>query len=142
MRALAIATILLVTPIFVLGATVAATGVVSVKVHENSADGANLYIPVPALLFDLAVLAAPVVIPERELADIRREIAPFRQGLKAFAEELENMPSGVLVEVQNGDEQVKITKEWRTLRIEVQSDDADVSISVPVRFLSRSLDIF
>ena len=141
MRALAIITILLVAPIFVLGATVAATGTVSVKVHEKSANGVNLYIPVPALLLDLALLAAPAVMPEHELTDARREIAPYREDLRSIAEGLEDMPSGVLVEVQTGDEYVKITKEWRSFRIEVQSDDADVTVSVPTRFLSRALDV-
>jgi hypothetical protein len=139
MRFLAIATALLLLPIFVLGATVAATGTVSVSVQEHG--GHSFYIPMPALLVDLAVLAAPAVIPEDELAEMRREIAPYRDHLETLAEELESMPSGLLVEVETPTEHVRITKEWRSFRVEVESEDADITVSVPARLLSRSLDV-
>ena len=139
MRFLAIATALLLLPIFVLGATVAATGTGSVSGEEKG--GHSFYIPMPALLVDLAVIAAPAAIPEDELEEMRREVAPFRDHLQTLAEELETMPSGLLVEVETPTEHVRITKEWRSFRIEVQSDDADVTVSVPARLLSRSLDV-
>ena len=141
MRWLAIAMIILMSPIVALATTVAATGIVTVQVQESSPDGTQLYIPVPALLLDLAVFAAPMVIPNDELAQMRREVAPYRDGLRAMAESIESIPSGVLVEVDSRDEQVRIVKQGRSFHIEVQSDDADVSVSVPARLLSRSLDI-
>lgn len=143
-RYLAIAMILLITPIFAMAATVAATGLVTVQVSEKQADGMNLYIPVPALLLDMAVFAAPMVLPNDALAEVRTELAPFRSGLRAFADELADMPSGTLVEVQDGDEHVRIAKTFRTFEITVESHDADVSVSVsvPSRLMSRALDIF
>ena len=140
-RYLAIALILLVSPIFALAATVAATGTVTVQIEDKQADGVDLYIPVPALLFDVAVFAAPLVIPDDALADVRREIAPFRDGLETMADELASMPSGVLVDVQSHGEHVRVTKTWRTFDIEVHSADADISVSVPARLLSRTLDM-
>lgn len=139
-RFVAIALLLLFTPIFVFGATVAATGTVTVSVQEKG--GTDLWIPVPALLFDLAVFAVPHIVPEDELADARREIAPYLDTLTALAHEIESIPAGaVLVEVQDGNEHVRITKEWRSFEILVDSDDADVRVSVPARLLSRGLDI-
>jgi hypothetical protein len=140
-RFVAIALVIFFLPIFALATTVAATGVVTVEVHEQGADGVDLYIPVPALLFDVAVWAAPKVIPPEELADMRREVAPYRNGLEALAAELEKCPSGVLVEVESPGEHVRIVKTKRSFEIEVRSPDANVSVSVPARLLGRALDL-
>lgn len=140
-RYVAIALLVLFMPIFVFGATVAATGTVTVSVQEKG--GTHLWIPVPALLFDLAVFAAPRFMPEQDMENARRELAPYRDSLEMMAEELEGIPAGsVLVSVESDHETVKITKDWRSFNIEVQSPDADVRVSVPARLLSRSLDIF
>lgn len=139
-RFVAIALLLLFMPVLVFGATVAATGTVTVSVQEK--DGVNLWIPVPALLFDIAVFAAPSFMPEDAMDEVREQVAPFREALGAMASELENIPAGsVLVEVQSDREQVRITKDWRSFEIAVDSDDANIRISVPARLLSRSLDI-
>ncbi len=140
-RYVAFALLVFLMPIFAFATAVAATGTVTVSVHERGEDGVNLYLPVPALLVDLAVFAAPRLMPEDLLADARAEIAPFRQGLEAFAEELENCPSGVLVEVRTPTEHVRVTKTWRSFEVEVDSDDADVRVSVPARLASRMLDV-
>ncbi len=139
-RFIAIALLVLFMPIFVFGATVAATGTVTVSVQEKG--GVDLWIPVPALLFDLAIFAAPRLMPEDELAEVRRELAPYHDTLEALASELESIPAGsVLVEVESAREQVKITKDWRSFDIVVHSDDADVRVSIPARLLSRGLDL-
>ncbi len=140
-RYVAIALLVFLMPIFAFATAVAATGTVTVSVHEQGPDGVSLYIPVPALLIDLAVFAAPRLMPEEALAEMRAEIAPFRDGLEALAQELENCPEGVLVEVQTPTEHVRIAKTWRSFEVEVDSDDADVRVSVPARLASRMLDV-
>lgn len=141
LRWTAIALICLMSPFFALAAAVAVTGTVTVEVEEKSVDGTQLYLPMPALVFDLALLAAPLIIPDEALAEARREIAPYRQGLREMARGLETMPSGVLVEVRSDGEQVRITKQGRAFHIRVQSEDADVSIAVPARLLGSALDL-
>jgi len=139
-RYLTIALILLVTPIFVFGAALAVTGFVTVEVYEEG--GTNLYIPVPALLFDVAIFVAPMVMPDEALADARREIAPYREALATLAEELEDCPSGVLVDYRGNDERVQISKGWRSFKVDVDSDDTEVHVKVPARLMSRALDVF
>lgn len=139
-RYLTIALIVLVTPIFVFGATLAVTGFVTVEVYEEG--GTNLYIPVPALLFDLAIFVAPMVIPEDDLADARREIAPYRDALETLAEGLEDCPSGVLVDFRGKDERVQVSKTWRSFKVDVDSDGTEVHVKVPARLASRALDVF
>ena len=141
LRYVAIALIILLMPFFALATTIAATGTVTVSVHERGPDGVRLYIPVPALLLDAAVAFAPMVIPEEDLQEARREIAPYREAIEALAQQLEDMPAGVLVDVHSGDEHVRITKSWRSFEVEVDSPDTDVHVSVPSRMLSRVLDV-
>jgi len=140
-RYVAIALLVFLMPVFAFATAVAATGTVTVSVHERGDDGVHLYIPVPALLIDLAVFAAPRLMPGDALAEARAEIAPFRQGLEALAGELERCPSGVLVEVRTPTEHVRVTKSWRSFEVAVDSDDANVRVSVPVRLASRILDV-
>ena len=140
-RYVAFALLVFLMPVFAFGAVVAATGTVSVRVHEQGEDGVNLYLPIPALLVDLAVFAAPSVIPEDAITEARAEIAPYRDSLETLAEELESMPSGVLVEVYTGDEHVRVTKNWSSFEVEVESDDVDVRVKVPARLVSRVLDV-
>ncbi|MEM1202839.1 MAG: hypothetical protein AAGN66_06375 [Acidobacteriota bacterium] len=141
-RLVAFALLALFMPIFVFGATVAATGTVMVQVHERGPDGVHLLVPVPALLFDVAAFAVPRMLPQDALAEVRRELEPIRPALDAMAQELLECPPGVLVEVRDGAERVHVIKERRTYRIEVHSDDADIEVSVPARLLGKSLDIF
>lgn len=141
MRFLVIALILLMTPIFALGATVAATGVATVQISEAGPDGVNLWIPVPALLFDVAVAAVPRFLPEHELDDARREVAPYLPMLRDLADAIEDMPSATFVEVESGSEHVRIMKEGRNFKIHVESPDANVRVTVPARLFGRSLDI-
>lgn len=138
-RFVTIALILFFAPIFVFGATIALTGMVTVDVR--TADGPNVYVPVPALLFDIAVFLAPLVVPDDALADARREVEPYRESLELIADELRECPSGTLVEVKGRDEYVKVTKSWRSFEVKVDTEDADVNVKVPARLMSRALDV-
>jgi len=139
-RYLTIGCLILLTPIFVFGATIAVTGFVTVEVYEEG--GTNLFIPVPAILFDLAIFAAPMVIPDEELEDARREIAPYRDALETIADELKDCPSGVIVDYQGNGEHFQLTKTWRSYQIDVDTDDTEVHVKMPARLMSRALDVF
>lgn len=139
-RYLTIALILFFTPIFVFGAAVAVTGFVTVEVHDKN-EGINLYIPFPALLLDVAIMVAPMVIPDEALDEARREFAPYQEAVDSFASELEDIPSGVLVEFESDNEHVMVTKSWRSFSVDVQSEDADVKVKLPARLMSRALDV-
>jgi len=141
LRYVAVALLVLLMPFFVLAATVAATGTVSVSVEQPGPDGVDLWLPVPALLVDLAVFAAPHLVPEHELAEARREAEPYLPALEAMAEALEDCPEGVHVEVKSHDQHFLITKTWRSFHVDVQSPDTNVQVEVPARLLGRVLDV-
>lgn len=140
-RYVAIALLVVLMPVFAFATAVAATGTVTVRVHDRGGDGVRLYLPVPALLVDLAVFAAPRLVPDEALAEARREIEPFRDGLEALAEEIESCPQGVLVDVRTDDEHIRVVKGWRSFEVTVDSEDLDLEVSVPARLAGRLLDV-
>lgn len=141
-RFFVIAMVLLMSPIFVLGATVAATGVATVRISEAGPDGTNLWIPVPALLMDVAVATVPRLIPGHELDDARREIGPYLPMLRELTDAIEDLPSATLVEVQSRYEHVRVAKMGRNFEVTVEGPDGNVRVSVPARLAGRALDIF
>lgn len=135
-----IAVIIFFTPIFVFGAAIALTGFVTVEVHDEK-EGMDLYVPFPAIILDLAIFVAPMVIPDDALNDARREIGPYQEALETLADELESCPSGVIVDFRDGDDHVQVSKSWRSFKVDVDTDDTDVKVKVPARLMGRALDV-
>ena len=120
---------------FALLATVASLGVVVVDVQEGGPDGHRIMIPVP-LVFAQAALAAAPVVAEEELRlpdEALEHIGVAREILEALAA----APDGVLVHVQEPDEEVIIRKEGDKLVIRVHGKKEEVSVNVPLH-LARS----
>ncbi len=141
LRLFVIAVVLMVMPFFVLAATIAVTGTVTVKVAEHGPDGMNLYLPVPALLIDVATWAFPKMIPEDELRDAREELGPYLPALEEVAREIKTCPDGVLIKVEGGDEDMRVIKDGRSFRFEIESEDADIRVSMPARLVTRALAV-
>lgn len=138
-RYVAIALAILMMPFVVVATTIAATGTVTVRVQDHSPDGMNLIVPVPALLFDVVAFVAPRVIPDEALDEVRRELGPWKGALLETAEALEDCPSGILVEVDSGEEHVTVEKRGNRYRIAVDSPDVDVRVTIPDRLMRRTL---
>jgi hypothetical protein len=140
-RFIAFALICLFLPFFAFGATVAATGTISVSVRQNDPDGTNLWIPLPAFLVDLGLMVAPALLPPEALEQARAQVKPVLPALLTIADELEEMPSGVVIEVWDHGEHMLVTKTWRSFEIEVINADENVRISVPARLFGSALRI-
>jgi hypothetical protein len=113
------------------GLLLAATGVASVKVQEKKADGAHFFVPVPALALYAGAALLPRMMPAAERARMREDLGDRRQAIVAILEELERCPDGVLVDVEDHGETVRIVKEGRSLTVRVRSADTDVDVSLP-----------
>lgn len=136
-----VAFLVMLMPFVLVATTIAATGTVTVRVHDKSPDGVNLVIPVPALLIDAAAFIVPRVIPDEELADIRREMAPYRASLSETVRALEDCPSGTLVRVDSGPDRVVVEKSRNRFRVRVTGPDVNVDVSVPSRLARRALQM-
>lgn len=120
-----------------LAATVAASGIVTIRVQESGPDGVRLFVPVPAAALDLGLGVATLAIPAGELARLRAEAAPYHEALDALARGLEDCPDATLVEVVTDRESVRVTKRGGTLVVDVDADDDRVRVALPARTLTK-----
>ncbi|HXO19206.1 MAG TPA: hypothetical protein VOA87_04690 [Thermoanaerobaculia bacterium] len=128
--------VLLVGSGLLLAATVAASGLVTVQVHEKE-DGRHFYLPVPAAFLHAGIAFLPLAIPAGERAHMRAELDCKGPALAALFREIERCPDAVLVDVLDHGQSVRFVKEGRTLTVRVRGGDADVDVSLPVSVLTH-----
>ena len=122
-----------------LGAVYAYGGIMTVRVHERS-EGLNIYVPVPMAVVDGAVATAVHVMPHDDWLELQADLDLGEWGpmVREVLEVLDECPDALLVEVIDAHEHVRISKEGRHLKVEVDSDDVDVRVSIPTRSVRRS----
>jgi hypothetical protein len=129
--------VILGVPIALL-ATVASLGVVVVDVREGGPDGHRIVVPVPLVVAQAALAAAPIVAQEKMRVpdtEALEHIGLARDVIEALAA----APDGELVRVEEAGEQVLITKEGRSLRVRVHSDRENVNVTVPLHLALQAL---
>jgi hypothetical protein len=120
-----------------LATTVMTTGLVTVSVAEGGPDGTDVFVPVPAIALDLGLGIAALAMPPEERERLRAEVAPYAPALREIADELEEMPDATLVEVVTDRESVRVEKRGRSFRIDVDSPDGQVHVTLPAATLSK-----
>ncbi len=119
---------------------VAGYGFITVDVTEKSAAGGRVRVMVPGFLVRAGVSALHF-IPDHELDEIRHELGEVGPMFEIFAEELEAAPDMTLVRVEDEDEFVLIRKEGGLLVIDVETEDEDVHVSIPISAVSEVLEV-
>jgi hypothetical protein len=135
---LGVIAVIVLCPVLLVGAALAYGGVTSVHIQDRS-EGFRLYLPLPSVLVEAGVLTVTLVVPERELLEVRAEIGNWGPLLEEVARTLEECPDVILVEVEDGDERVRVVKRGRSLRVEVDEPDLHVRVSVPARTVRRTV---
>lgn len=121
-----------------LAASIARSGMVTVKIHETGPHGVkHLYVPVPAALVDLSLDVVPMLAGKDVFGEIRSDLGDMGPAMAAALTELEDAPDAVLVDIQDGHENVRIVKEGDSLEIRVDGPDGQVEISLPASLLGR-----
>jgi hypothetical protein len=121
-----------------LAASVVRSGMVTVKVHETGPHGEkHLYVPVPAALVNLGLDIMPMLAGEDVFGEIRSDLGDMGPAFAAALTELEDAPDAVLVDIQDGRENVRIVKNGGSLEVLVDSPDGTVEISLPASLLGR-----
>lgn len=128
--------ILLLGSALLVAGTIAATGLVTVDVHDKT-EGTHIYLPVPAAAIYLGMGLLPVLAGDDELYELREDLGEWGPFVAATLEGLDDCPDGVLVDVRDGAETVRIVKQGRSLEIRVRNPRESVEISVPTRLFSR-----
>jgi hypothetical protein len=118
--------------------TVASLGIVVVDVREGGPDGQRIVVPVPLMLAQAAVAAAPA-IAEEKLQITDREALEHMDLAREVVEALAKSPDGELVRVEEREEQVVIRKEGNLLRVRVEGPKENVSVNLPLRLALQAL---
>jgi Ethanolamine utilization protein EutJ (predicted chaperonin) len=126
--------VLMVGSGMLLAATIVRGGMVTVKVNDPET---HFNVVVPAGLVTLGMDLLPLVIEEDICAEIRTDLGEYGPAAAAALLELEDAPDAVLVDIRDGRESVRITKEGRLLEIYVKDDNGTFEISVPARLLGK-----
>ena len=130
--------ILMLSSALVIGATVAYSGLITVRVNERES-GMRFYIPVPAALVELGSVIVPLVVPADEMEQFQRDLDEWSPLIRAVLLSLEDVSNATLVEVHDGDTFVRVVKRGRSLKVHVDSPDALVDVSIPTPAVRRSV---
>ena len=115
------------------GAFLVQQGTVRVSVDEHRANGRHVHLLVPAALVPMGMR----FVPEENLLDAARQARLFLPTIRVASAELARLPDCDLVEVQDVNKYVKITKRGGSLVIDVQSPEETVHVSFPLRLADR-----
>ncbi len=115
------------------GAYLVQQGTVRVSLDEHRANGRHVHLLVPAALVPMGMR----FVPEENLLDAARQARPFLLTIRGASAELARLPDCDLVEVQDVNKYVKITKRGGSLVIDVQSPEETVHVSFPLRLADR-----
>ena len=98
----------------------------------------NLFIPMPTQLADAGLIVARIAMPEQERERLRLEAGPWMPMVETITDALADLPNGtVLVSVETAQETVRVEKRLGRLTVNVDTEDADVHVSLPARSAKR-----
>lgn len=121
--------------VLVSGAALSSEGFIHVKVQEKQADGTHISMMVPAAAVPIALR----FVPNENLAQASANIKPYLPIIDAAIPALEKAPDGVLVEVEDPGEHVRIAKSGGSLVVDVNDQEDVVHVSVPLRAAQSSI---
>ncbi len=125
----------LIAGVYILG------GVATVEIVERS-EGIDLSLPIPMALIHAATTTSRVFFMDEILEEIEIEtggrFSEYAPAALGILEILDDVPNGtVFVSVQDGDESIRVSKERGKFRVQVDSPDVFVKVSVPTRSVRR-----
>jgi hypothetical protein len=96
----------------------------------------TLWLPIPMAAADVGLW----FIPEKDLMDIRTELAPVKALVLTGFHLLQDLPDSTLVEVKTIDESVFVVKEGNDLIVDVDSrTEGRIHVELPLHSLERIL---
>jgi hypothetical protein len=119
----------------VAGAAVYQAGAVRVSVDEKTPGGHHIHLIAPAA----AVPIGLKFVPNDALRQASSEVRPWLPAIEVAVTELEKYRDFTLVEVDDAQDHVKIRKLGQTMVIDVDSTDATVHVSFPLRSVMSAL---
>jgi hypothetical protein len=94
---------------------------------------------VPLRLADLGLAIASHAAPTEALDELRSGLDTIAPSLDRLARELADFPEGEIVRVVDGSTHVLVAQQGGRFLVEVETDDADIKVSLPRRSAGRIL---
>lgn len=116
-------------------AALSSEGFIHVKVDEKQANGMHISLIVPAVVVPVALKA----VPSHHLAHASAQLRPYLPLIDAALPALARCPDGVLVEVIDPQEHVRIAKAGGSVVVDVNDLDDEVHVAVPLRAAQSAL---
>ena len=110
------------------GAALCSEGFIAVRVHEKQAGGTNLTLVVPAAVVPMALS----FVPSRHFKEASANLRPYLPVIDAAIPALEDCADGVLVEVIDPDEHVRVAKAGSSIVVDVNDSGDIVHVAVPL----------
>jgi hypothetical protein len=117
------------------GAAVYQAGAVRVSVDEKTPDGHHIHLIAPAAAIPIGMR----FVPDHALKQASSKVRPWLPAIEVAVTELEKYRDFTLVEVEDARDHVKIRKLGQTMVIDVDSTDATVHVSFPLRSVMSAL---
>jgi hypothetical protein len=103
-------------------------GVIRVDVDERRDGGSHVHFWVPAA----AVPMAMHFVPKRHFREIPAEAADCLPLLRMVTSELRRYPNTTFVDVQDGNDHVRVATNGSKIQIDVVNDEENVHVAVPL----------
>ena|SRR5215471_8841576 len=110
------------------GAALSSEGFMHVKVREKHTGGTNMNLIVPAALVPTTLR----FVPKPHLAEASENLRAYLPILDTAIPALEECPDGVMVEVVDSQDHVRIAKRGGSIVVDVTDTDDVVHVSVPL----------
>jgi hypothetical protein len=132
------ALVLVSIPVLLLGACLSSSYVI---VDVKPDDGPRIIVPVPLMFARAAFAFAPDEAKHIEIPELA-EFENYADLAEEIIDELIDAPDGVLVEVHDGDDHVVIAKAGDEIEVNVNGDNEEVSLRLPLPLVADILDSF
>lgn len=126
---------LLSLPLLLVGVCLSSSCIV---VDVRQSDGLRVIVPVPLFVARAALAFAPDEATHIEIPGLDE----YADVAKQIIDELLDAPDGVLVEVHDGGEHVLIAKIGDEITIEVNGDEEEVSVRLPLTVVAEILESY
>jgi hypothetical protein len=124
--------LILAFPLLIMGTFRLKDGVV-VFDFTNHSENSRVFVPVPLSLVNLGIK----MLPDGKLHEANIKLANVEPYLETVSQQLMDLPDVNFVEVKSPREEVLVQKKGNQLIVNVNSDDEQIHISVPIRGIRK-----
>jgi hypothetical protein len=120
-------------PLLAIGALAGSSWLV---VDVRPEEGPRIVVPAPLFVARCALAFAPPEVRSIEIPDVKE----YSELAEEVLADLHEAPDGLLVEINDSKAQVQIEKRGAELLVEIESDDEDVSMHLPIQLAIEILE--